>query len=211
MRFEAALFGLFSPAMIPVLAEMIPQKHRDDLAARRLLDTEAKIGEQEQAIKRLARLIAKANDDEIANAYDAEVRRIRVELDRLRGERDRLRQQATTHGENQEQQIAAAVAKLHDKSDPQAHYDARARLHHLLANYIIVTLHRDRTMSVRINAHTGLNPIDVRLSLDGLEAIAVIDRDGSVLTHFDRAGLVLLEPLKLRPGADELHGDAAAA
>jgi hypothetical protein len=193
--FEAALFGLFSPAMIPVLAEMTPQKHRDDLVGWRLSDTEAKIGEHEQGIKRLARLVAKADDDEIADAYDAEIKRTRVELDRLRGERDRLHQQATTHGDNHEQQIAAAVAKLHDKSDPQARYDARARLHQLLAKYISVTLHNDRSITVRINAHRGLNPVDARITLDGLESIAVIDRDGTVLTHYDRIGLVLLEPI----------------
>ena len=204
--FEVALFGLFSPAMIPVLGEMTPQKHRDDLVTRRLSDTEAQIGERQQAIKRFVRLIRGAGDDEIADVYDGEVKRIRAELNRLRGERDRLRHQATTHGENQEQQIAAALAKLRDESDPQALYDTRARLHHLLAKYIAVTMHCDRTMTVRINAHSGLNPVDARLTLDGLESLDVLARDGSVLTHFDRAGLVLLEPL-----AEQLPGAAEAA
>jgi hypothetical protein len=208
--FEAALFGLFSPTMIPVLAEMIPQKHRDDLVARRLSDTEANIGEHQQAIKRLARLIAGAEDDEIADVYDAEVKRIRVEVNQLRDERDRLRQQATTHAENHEQQIVAVLSKLQDTSDPRALYDARVQLHHLLARYIAVTLHRDRTIRVRVNAHSGLNPVDARLTLDGLEAIDVIDQDGSVLTHFDRAGLVVLEPVNTFHRPDEEAVAAAA-
>jgi hypothetical protein len=48
---------------------------------------------------------------------------------------------------------------------------------------------------VRINAHSGLNPVDARLTVNGLESINVIDRDGTVLTHYDRAGLLLLEPI----------------
>jgi hypothetical protein len=209
--FETMLFGLFSPAMIPVLAEMIPQRRRNDIVARRLSEVEAKIGKHEQAIKRLARLVTTAGDDEIADAYDAEAKRVRGELTGLRGERDRLHQQAITAAENQEERIAAALAKLRDESDPQALYDARARLHHLLAKYIVVTMHRDRTMTVRINAHSWLNPVDVHLSLDGVEAVDVIDQqDGSVLTHFDRAGLVLLEPIKRSATPDDEAVAAAA-
>jgi hypothetical protein len=203
--FEMMLFGLFSPGMIPVLAEMIPQKRRDELLNRRLSDVEVQMGEHEQAIQRFVRLIRSAGDDEIADAYDAEVKRVRADLNRLRGERDRLHQQAMTYGENQEQQIAAALAKLHDESDPQALYDARIRLHDLLTKYIAVTMHSDRTMTVRINAHSGLNPVDVHFSLDGVEVVDVIDQDGSVVTHFDRAGLVLLEPIR------EASHDAAEA
>ena len=193
--FETALFGLFSPAMIPVLAEMIPQKHRDDLLARRLSDCEAKIGEAEQGIKRLVKSIAKTDDDETTDACEDEIKSIRADLNKLRIERDRLHQQATKHGENHEDQIAAVIAKLNDASDAQARYDARARLHQLLANHIGVTLNGDRTITVRINAHSGLNPVDARLSLDGLDAIDVIDREGTVLTRYDGAGLVLLEPI----------------
>jgi hypothetical protein len=194
-RFEALLFELFGAAMIPVLAEMIPQNRRDDLVTRRLSDCEAKIAEHEKSIKRLARQVAKADDDETADSYDAEMKLIRLDLNRLRVERDRLRQQDASHGENHEQQIAVVIAKLHDMADPAARYDARARLHQLLANHIGVTLHDDRTITVRINAHSGLNPVDARLTSDGLESIDVIDHDRTVLTHYDRAGLVLLEPL----------------
>jgi hypothetical protein len=127
-EFEAALFSLFSPAMIPVLAEMIPQKHRDDLVARRLADCEAKIVEHEQGIDRFTRLIRRADDDETADRYDAEIKLIRVDLNRLRVEHDRLRQQATLQVEKHEEQIAAVIAKLHDTSNEQARYDARAKL-----------------------------------------------------------------------------------
>ena len=194
--FEAALFSLFSPAMIPVLAEMLPQRHRDDLVTRRLADIDATIAEDEQGIKRLARLVAKADDDETADAYDAEIKLIRADLNRLRVERDRIYQQGTAHDENHEQQMAVVIANLNTTSDDKAQYDARARLNQLLANQIGVTLHEDRTVVVRINAHSGLNPVDARLTLNGLESIAVIDRDGSILTHYDRVGLMLLEPLK---------------
>jgi hypothetical protein len=193
-NFEAALFGLFSPEMIPVLAGMIPQKHRDDLVARRLADCEAKIAGHEQGIERFTRLIRKTDNDETADRYDAEIRLIRADLSRLRVERDR-RQQAASHGEKHEEQIAAVIAKLHDTSNPQGRYDARAKLNQLLANHIGLTLNDDRTITVRINAHSGLNPVDARLTPDGLESIDVIDRDGTVLTHFDRAGLVLLDPI----------------
>jgi Recombinase len=201
--FEAALFSLFRPAMIPVLAEMIPQKHRDDLVARRLDDCEAKVAEHEQGIKRLARMVAKAEDDETADAYDSEIKLIRIDLNRLRVERDRLRQQSISHVEKHEEQIAAVIAKLHDASNPQARYDARAKLNQLLANHIGLTLNNDRTITVRINAHSGLNPVDARLTHDGLDSIDVIDRDGTVLTHFDRAGLVLLEPIIQAVGTDD--------
>jgi hypothetical protein len=194
--FETALFSLFSPAMIPVLAEMIPQKHRDDVTARRLGDCEAMIDKHEQAIERFTRLIRKADDDETAERYDAEIKLIRADLNRLRVEHDRLRQQAASHGEKQEEQIAAVIAKLHDTSNPQARYDARAKLNQLLANHIGLTLHDDRTITVRINAHSGLNPVDVKLTPKGLESISVIDRDGTVLMHYDRAGLALLEPIR---------------
>src|SRR6202049_197519 len=120
--FEVALFGLFSPAMIPVLAEMIPQNHRDDLVTRRLSDCEAKIAEHEKGIKRLARQVAKADDDETADSYDAEIKLIRVDLNRLRVERDQLRQQASSHGEKHEEQIAAVIDKLHDTVNPPPHH-----------------------------------------------------------------------------------------
>jgi hypothetical protein len=193
--FETALFGLFGPAMIPVLAEMIPQHRRDDLVARRLSDCEGRIAEGEQSIKRLIKSIAKTDDDETTDAYRDEIKSIQGDLNKLRIERDRLRQQATKHGENHEDQIAAVIAKLNGSGDPEARYDARARLHQLLANHIGVTLNGDRTITVRINAHSGLNPVDARLSLDGLEAIDVIDREGTVLTRYDGPGLVLLEPI----------------
>jgi hypothetical protein len=193
--FEAALFSLFSPAMIPVLAEMMPQRQRDDLVARRIADTDAKITEAEQEKKRLARLARKAETDEAAAAYDDEMKLIVADLNRLRMELDRLRERTAMHGKDRDQQLAAALAKLNDTSDPKAHYNARAQLNQLLTNQISVSLHDDRAIVVRINAHSGLNPVDARLTLDGLESIDVIDRDGTVLTHYDRAGLVLLEPI----------------
>jgi hypothetical protein len=193
--FEAALFSLFSPAMIPALAEMMPQTQRDDLVARRIADTDAKIAEAEQEKKRLVRLARKAETDEAADAYDDEMKLIVADLNRLRIERDRLREQTAMHGKDHERQITAALAKLRDTNDPKAHYNARARLNQLLTDQIGVTLHDDRTIVVRINAHSGLNPVDARLSLDGLEAIDVIDHDGTVLINYDRAALSLLEPI----------------
>ena len=194
-EFEAALFSLFRPAMIPVLGEMIPQKHRDDLLTRRRSDCEAKIDESEQGIRRLVRQVAKAESDEIADAYDVEIKALEADLSRLRTERDRLQQQARSHDEEHEKQIAAVIARLTDTSEPQARSDARAQLNQLLKNHIDITLHQDRSITVRINAHSGLAPVDARLTLDGLDSIDVIDRDGSVLTHYNRSGLVLLDPI----------------
>src|SRR5439155_23152052 len=100
---------------------------------------------------------------------------------------------------------------LHDTDNPQTRYDARAKLNQLLANNIGLALHDACTITVRINAHSGLNPVDARLTRDGLDAIDVIDRDGTVLTHFDRPGLVLLEPLKgPRPTGEPIEAAAAA-
>jgi hypothetical protein len=185
------LFSLFSPAMIPVLAEMIPARHRDDLVARRIADCEDRIAEAETSIKRLVRLAAKADDDETADAYDGEIKLIRADLNKVRLEHDRLRQQAAQRGENQEEQIAAVIAKLTDISDPQGHYDARSRLNGLLGSAIALTLHDDRTITVRINAR-GLNPVDARLTIDGVESLNVIDDDGSVLTQTSRAAFEVI-------------------
>src|SRR5205085_5812344 len=110
--FEAALFSLFQPNMIPVLAEIIPQRHRDELVARRLSECETKIAEHEQVIKRLVRLASMADDDEIADAYDAEARTVQAVLKRLRIEHDRLQQQANSHTARYEEQIAAILPKL---------------------------------------------------------------------------------------------------
>jgi recombinase len=192
---EAALFSLFSPTMIPVLADMIPQKHRDDLTARRLSDCEAKIAEGEAGMKRLARLVLKAKNDEIADMYDAEIKLLQMELCRVRGECDRLRQRIASHDENRDEQIAAVIATLNSSMHSEARYDARARLHHLLANYISVTLHDDRTIKVRIKEHNGLNALDAHIAVDGLMSVDVLDHNETVLMHYDRAGLVLLEPI----------------
>lgn len=195
-RFEELLFGLFSPAMIPVLPDLIPQRHRDDLVERRIADTDATIAEAEQAIQRFTRLIRKAQSDEIADTYDAEIRMIRAELGNLNVERDRLHEQRARHGEKHHELIAGVIARLNDINDPQASYDARAKLNQLLARYIRVVLNTDHTITVRINEHSGLNPVEARLSFNGgLESIDVIDRDGDVLTHFNRAGFALLEPI----------------
>jgi hypothetical protein len=51
------------------------------------------------------------------------------------------------------------------------------------------------TATIRINGHSGLNPVEARISLDGLQLIRVMERDGTVLTEFDRPALVLLEPI----------------
>jgi hypothetical protein len=126
-----------------------------------------------------------------------EIKLLRADLNRLRVERDRLRQQAASHSEKQEEQIAAVIAKLHDTSNPQARYDARAKLNQLLTNHIGLTLHDDRTITVRINAHSGLNPVDARLTPRSLESIDVVDRDGTMLMHYNRAGLALLEPIRV--------------
>jgi hypothetical protein len=208
--FETTLFSLFSPAMIPVLADLIPQKSRDDLLSRRLGDVDGKIAQGQQGIARLARLIGKADDDETAESYDAEVKLIRADLNRLRVERDRLRLQASAHDQNREQKIAEAIAKLNDSNDPTGCYDARAGLNQLLSNHIGVILCEDRTVVVRINAHSGLNPVDARLTLNGLGSIDALDSDGSVLTRFERPGLVLLEPIAVQQD-EEPTGTADAA
>jgi hypothetical protein len=193
--FESALFGLFSPAMLPVLSQMIPQKHPDDLVTRRLSDCEAEIAKAEQSIKRLVRLASKADDDETADDYDSEIKLIRADLNKLRVGREHLRQKEISRSQKYEQQIVAVIASLTDATDTDALYDTRAKLNTLLAHRIGPTLHKDRSITVRINEHSGLNPVDARLTQDGLQSIDVIARDGTVLTHFDHAGLVLLEPI----------------
>jgi AICAR transformylase/IMP cyclohydrolase PurH len=180
--------------MLPVLAEMIPQRQTDELLARRLVDCETKIAEYEQEIRRLVRLAAKA-EDEMADAYDAEARTVQRELKRLRTENDRLQQQATSHTARYEEQIASILAKLTDASAPNALYETRARLNQLLGRHISVRLGEDRVMRININAHSGLAPVIALISLNGLEAIDVIDRDGSVLTRYEAGVLALLEPV----------------
>jgi hypothetical protein len=198
-RFEELLLALFSPAMIPVLADMMPKRHRDDLVERRIADADAKIAEAERAIQRFTRLIRKAPSDDIVDDYDAEVRKIRAELGTMSVERDRLNEQRTRQGENRPELIAEVMAQLVHIGDPQTCYDTRAKLNQLLAGYIRVVLNADRTITVRINEHSYLNPVEAHLSVEGgLESIDVLDRDGSVLTHFDKSGLVLLEPIQTR-------------
>jgi hypothetical protein len=53
------------------------------------------------------------------------------------------------------------------------------------------------------NEHSGMNPVEVHITPDGVEWLRVMDRDGSVLTDFDRAGLVLLPIRESSPGTAE--------
>jgi hypothetical protein len=195
-RFEELLFSLFSPAMIPVIQDLLPQNLQNEIAARRLAECELQIGEHEHQIRNLVRMVAKATSDLVAQTYHAEIEATQAALDRLQVESDRLRRQARAHEANEQEQIAAAIASLQDATDPEVLYDRRAKLNRLLARYIRVVLHEDAKMTIRINEHSGLNPVEVQITPGGVESIQVIDRDGSVLTHFDRSGLVLLEPIK---------------
>ena len=45
------------------------------------------------------------------------------------------------------------------------------------------------SITIRISEHNGLNPVgEVQITPDGVEAIRVMDHDGSVLTDFGKAG-----------------------
>lgn len=205
-RFEELLFSLFSPAMIPVIQDLIPQSQQNEIATRRLAQCEQQIGQHQQEICNLIKMVAKAATDHVADAYHAEIEATQAAMDRLQVERDRLHRHATAHEENQQEQIAAAIAGLRDATDATILYERRAKLNQLLARYIRVILHDDVSITIRINEHSGLNPVDVHLSLDGVESIRVMDRDGSVLTCFERAALVLLEPI-----SEKRPDDAEAA
>jgi hypothetical protein len=194
-RFEELLFSLFSPAMIPVIADLLPRCQQNEIAARRLAECELKIGQHGQQIRNLVRMVAKAATGLVADAYHAEIEATQAVLDRLEVERDRLRREATAHEQNQSEQIAAVIAGLQDTTDPDILYERRAKLNRLLAGYIRVVLHGDVSITIRINEHSGLNPVEVHITHDGVEWVRVMDSDGSVLTEFDRAGLVLLEPI----------------
>jgi hypothetical protein len=197
-RFEELLFSLFSPTMIPVIEDLLPHNQHNEIAVRRLTDCELKIGQHEQQIRNLIKMVAKATAGLVADAYHAEIEATHASLDRLRVESDRLRIQATAHEQNEQEQIAAAIAGLQDATDPDVLYERRANLNRLLARYIRVLLHDDVSITIRIREHSGFLPVEVHITPEGVEWIRQMDRDGSVLTHFDRAGLVLLEPIRER-------------
>jgi hypothetical protein len=194
-RFEQLLYSLFSPAMIPVIQDMVPQNQRNEIAARRLAECELQIREHAQQIRNLVRVVAKAESNLVADAYHAEIEATQAASNRLQVERDRLCREATAHEQNQQEQIAAAIASLQGATDPEVLYERRAKLNRLLARYIRVTLHDDVRITIRVNEHSGLNPVEVHITPDGVESIDVIDRDGTLLTNYDRAGVVLLDPI----------------
>ncbi|HZT86983.1 MAG TPA: recombinase family protein [Stellaceae bacterium] len=203
-RFEELLFSLFSPAMIPVIEDLLPQSQQNEIATRRLAECELQIGQHQQQIRNLVKMVARAATALVADAYHAEIEATQAALDRLQVECGRLRREATAHEEDQQAQIAAAIADLQDAADAEVLYERRAKLNRLLARYIRVILHDDVSLTIRISEHSGLNPVEVQITPDGVESIRVMDRDGSVLTDFGKAGLLLLEPI-----ADK--GDAALA
>ena len=89
-------------------------------------------------------------------------------------------------GRDQQDEIAEVIAKLGGAADPEILYNLRTKLHQLLVRYIRLTLHADTSITVRINAHSGLDAIDARITLDGLDAMRI-------LGVADRAALEMLE------------------
>jgi hypothetical protein len=195
--FESVLFDqLLSPKLIPVLREMLPHSQRDDLLERRIVDVEAKIADCNEQIERLVHRAGKTDDDQIAAQYESEAKMIRVSRDRLIIERERLLAQRVSQSERIEDKIAEVMALLREATNLEAREDARTRLNGLLARYAKFVLTDDHRMKVQIVAHSGLMPIEVTLSAaEGMTGLKVLDRDGTILTDYDRAGLALLEPI----------------
>jgi hypothetical protein len=195
--FESVLFDqLLSAKLIPVLREMLPHSHRDDLLERRIVDLEAKIADCNEQIERLVHRAGKTDDDQIAAQYESEAKMIRVSRDRLIIERERLLAQRVSQSERIEDKIAEVMALLRETTNMEAREDARTRLNGLLARYAKFVLTDDHRMKVQIVAHSGLMPIEVTLSAaEGMTGLKVLDRDGTILTDYDRAGLALLEPI----------------
>jgi hypothetical protein len=210
--FETALFGLFSPSMIPVLAQLMPQRQRNEVLARRISECEAKIGEADKRMTRFVALIANADDDEIAMQYDAQLKRIKAGRDKVRVELDDLRQQQSAGDDNHEEQIAAILATLNDVANPTDRYDARVKLHKALTAYITVTLTRDRSMAVRIAAHSGLNPLVAKITTAGLDMLTLNDPEAGILLTYagEAAGIVAADPDRDRR-VDEIKSVVSAA
>jgi hypothetical protein len=138
----------------------------------------------------------KTDDDQIAAQYESEAKMIRVSRDRLIIERERLLAQRVSQSERIEDKIAEVMALLREATNLEAREDARTRLNGLLARYAKFVLTDDHRMKVQIVAHSGLMPIEVTLSAaEGMTGLKVLDRDGTILTDYDRAGLALLEPI----------------
>jgi hypothetical protein len=196
--FESVLFDqLLSPKLIPVLRDMLPHSHGDDLLDRRIADVEAKIDDANQQIERLVRRAIKTEDDDIAAQYESEAKTIRVGRDKVLSERDRLYAQRISQSERIEGKIAEIIALLRETTDMQAREDARTNLNSLLARYAKFVLTEDYRMKVRIIGHSGLMPVEATMSVaEGLIGIKVLDREGEVLTDYQRAGLALLEPME---------------
>jgi hypothetical protein len=124
---------------------------------------------------------------------DADVVANKAELAALRQE---LRVIAAHDDDRFDERVREAKEQL-ASAQGEARYAIRLRLAQELRRRIDrIVLYDDRTIRVRIREHQGLAMVDVRFTADGIQAIDVIDRDGSVLTSYDRAGMVLLEPIE---------------
>lgn len=201
-RFERLVLDLSGVGMQEMFANLLPKPNADP-RHRRLAELEAivKSGEEQMQVvwNRWLNPNAEATGsmrkraEQQLERIDAEIAAHKDELTTLSRE---LRVIAAHQDDEFHDRVREARRQL-ETAEGDDRYAIRLRLAQELRRRIErIVLNDDRTATVRIREHQGLNKVDVHLTADGLDGIDILATDGTVLTRFDGAGLAMLDPIE---------------
>jgi hypothetical protein len=195
------VLGLSGVGVDRLLADLTPSPGRDP-RHQRVAKLEAMIPSKEEQMQTIwTRWLSPEISSSESMRTRAEQQLERIDADiaankaELIGLRQELRVIAAHDDEGFHQRLTEAKVQL-ASADDKDRYAIRLRLAQELRRRVErITLYDDRTITMHLKERGGLAAVDVRFAADGVQSIDVIDRDGSILTSFDRAGLTLLEPV----------------
>jgi hypothetical protein len=196
--FESALLGMVGIGMQRLIADLTPREH--DHYRREIEEREAAIVVKQATLDSLFERWTNHTSSAARQAADRQIERLTATIDADRNELDLLRRNSrfsaltAPYDATFSERFAKSVARLNSDNEAER-YAARAQLAQELRQRVaFVILQRDSSIAVRVT-EPGMALVDARFGHDGLTAIDVIDRDGTVLTTYAGPSLALLEPI----------------
>jgi hypothetical protein len=199
-KLEAMVLAVAGVGIGHMLANLMPIPPRDP-RYHRIAELEAMIASKEEQLQAIwARWLSPeaSASDSMRRRAEQQLERIDTDIAANKAELTKLRQElrviAAHDDEGFYQRLGEAKAQLGSAND-EARYEIRKRLAQEFRRRVEhMVLHHDGTITIRFRERGGLAAVEVCFAAKGVRRIDVIDQDGSILTSFDQAGLLLLEP-----------------
>jgi hypothetical protein len=179
---ENMLWDTFDARVVPILAELVPVKHDNDILERRLSQLNDKLAKDERGIRSLAHQLAEANEDDyLAGIYRDEIATIRASLAQSVRERDRLdEQKSAAHHESLDElaaRVQAAKAKL-ESADQRTRYETRKRLNAILHDRLNLVLLTGARAIILIKGFKGSHQLGISFTRERFLVVMVFDAMG---------------------------------